>query len=37
MIDAPVVGKARSIVRKAEACGLEVASVKEKWKDQEPE
>ncbi|KAL8750043.1 MAG: hypothetical protein Q9199_007319 [Rusavskia elegans] len=37
MIDAPVVGKARNIVRKAEACGLEVASVKEKWKDQEPE
>ncbi|KAL8644595.1 MAG: hypothetical protein Q9226_007686 [Calogaya cf. arnoldii] len=37
MIDAPVVGKARRIVRKAEACGLEVVLVKEKWKDQEPE
>ena len=37
MIDAPVVGKARSIVRKAEACGLDVVSVKEKWKDQGPE
>ncbi|KAL8994859.1 MAG: hypothetical protein Q9169_005280 [Polycauliona sp. 2 TL-2023] len=37
MIDAPVVGKARSIVKKAEACGLDIASVKGKWKDQEPE
>ncbi|KAL8732677.1 MAG: hypothetical protein Q9166_002653 [cf. Caloplaca sp. 2 TL-2023] len=37
MIDVPVVGKARSIVNKAEACGLDLASVREKWKDQEPE
>ncbi|KAL8666962.1 MAG: hypothetical protein Q9168_007367 [Polycauliona sp. 1 TL-2023] len=37
MIDAPVVGKARGIIEKAEACGLDVASVKEKCKDQEPE
>lgn len=37
MIDAPVVGKARSIMSKAEACGMNVASVKENWKSQEPE
>ena len=37
MIDAPIVGKAQMIIRKAEACGLDVASVMEKWKHQEPE
>ena len=37
MIDAPVVGKARSVVNKAEACGYDVTAAKEKWKDQEPE
>ncbi|KAI1844294.1 hypothetical protein JX265_007867 [Neoarthrinium moseri] len=37
MIDAPVVGKARVIVTKAEACGLDVNAIREKWKDQEPE
>jgi citrate lyase subunit beta-like protein len=37
MIDVPVVGKARSIVEKAERCGIDVAVVREKWKDQEPE
>ncbi|KAL8693795.1 MAG: hypothetical protein Q9218_001443 [Villophora microphyllina] len=37
MIDAPVVGKAKSIVSEAEACGIEVSSVQERWKDQEPE
>lgn len=37
MIDVPVVGKARSLVSKAEACGFDVNAVKEKWKDQEPE
>jgi citrate lyase subunit beta-like protein len=37
MIDAPVVGKARAIVQKAELCGIDVESVKEKWKEQEPE
>ncbi|KAL8735694.1 MAG: hypothetical protein Q9181_002736 [Wetmoreana brouardii] len=37
MIDAPVVGKATSIVSKAEVCGMDVASVHQKWKDQEPE
>lgn len=37
MIDAPVVGKARSVVSKAELCGFDVKSMKDKWKDQEPE
>ena len=37
MIDAPVVGKAKSIVSRAEACGSDVPAAKEKWKDQEPE
>lgn len=37
MIDAPVVGKARSVVNRAEACGCDVTAAKEKWKDQEPE
>lgn len=37
MIDAPVVGKAKSLVSKAEACGFHVNAVKEKWKNQEPE
>jgi len=37
MIDAPVVGKAKSVVKRAERCGIDVAAVKEKWKHQEPE
>lgn len=37
MIDAPVVGKAHSLVAKAEQCGFDVRSLREKWKDQEPE
>ncbi|KAH7060655.1 Pyruvate/Phosphoenolpyruvate kinase-like domain-containing protein [Macrophomina phaseolina] len=37
MIDAPVVGKARAIVRKAEVCGFDVQALREKWKGQEPE
>lgn len=37
MIDVPVVGKAKALVKKAESCGIDVASVREKWKDQEPE
>ena len=37
MIDAPVVGKARNIVSKAESCGFDMNAVKEKWKSQEPE
>ncbi|KAM0807178.1 hypothetical protein AB5N19_07517 [Seiridium cardinale] len=37
MIDAPVVGKAKSVVTKAESCGIDVQSMREKWGDQEPE
>lgn len=37
MIDVPVVGKAKSIVAKAEACGIDVEAVRGKWKNQEPE
>lgn len=37
MIDVPVVGKAKSVVSKAEACGFDVSAVKENWKGQEPE
>lgn len=37
MIDVPVVGKAKATVRKAELCGIDVNSIREEWKDQEPE
>ncbi|KAM3430985.1 hypothetical protein MY4824_007373 [Beauveria thailandica] len=37
MIDAPVSAKARSIVAKAEQCGINVDSLRTTWKDQEPE
>ncbi|KIW19552.1 hypothetical protein PV08_00124 [Exophiala spinifera] len=37
MIDAPVEGKARAIVAKARLCGFDVDSLREKWKDQQPE
>lgn len=37
MIDVPVAEKARAIVKKAEACGIDVGEVRGKWKDQEPE
>jgi citrate lyase subunit beta-like protein len=37
MIDAPVVGKARAVVGKAEQCGFDVPELRNKWKDQEPE
>ncbi|KEY72549.1 hypothetical protein S7711_05620 [Stachybotrys chartarum IBT 7711] len=37
MIDVPVAGKAKSIVAKAEQCGIDVHTLKSKWKDQEPE
>lgn len=37
MIDAPVVGKANSVIIKAEQCGIDVESLRTKWKDQEPE
>ncbi|KAF3898591.1 Beta subunit of citrate lyase [Trichophyton interdigitale] len=37
MIDVPVAEKARAIVRKAEACGIDIEGVKGRWKHQEPE
>ncbi|KAI1330052.1 beta subunit of citrate lyase [Xylariaceae sp. FL0255] len=37
MIDVPVVGKAKAIVAKAEGCDMDVESLRQKWKDQEPE
>ncbi|KAJ4126654.1 hypothetical protein NW765_002440 [Fusarium oxysporum] len=37
MIDAPVVGKASAVIVKAEQCGIDVQSLRNKWKDQEPE
>ncbi|KAK3354108.1 beta subunit of citrate lyase [Neurospora tetraspora] len=37
MIDAPVVGKARAVVAKAAKCGMDIESIKAKWKDQNPE
>ncbi|EED17794.1 citrate lyase beta subunit, putative [Talaromyces stipitatus ATCC 10500] len=37
MIDVPVAEKAKSIVRRAEACGLDVDGLKGQWKGQEPE
>lgn len=37
MIDVPVVKKARAVLERAELCDFDVAAVREKWKDQEPE
>jgi citrate lyase subunit beta-like protein len=37
MIDVPVVGKAKALVKKAELCGIEVDQVRSKWAHQEPE
>ena len=37
MIDAPVEGKARAIVNKAELCGFDVKSLRDKYTDQQPE
>ncbi|KAB5530456.1 putative citrate lyase [Coniochaeta sp. 2T2.1] len=37
MIDAPVSGKARAVVAKAERCGFDVQKLREKWQGQEPE
>ena len=37
MIDAPVVGKARSLFSKAEACGFDLSATRAKWQGQEPE
>lgn len=37
MIDAPVVGKAKAVLAKAERCGFDVGAMREEWKGQEPE
>ena len=37
MIDIPVVGKAKAIVRDSEACGLDARALRHKWNHQEPE
>ncbi|KAK0633393.1 beta subunit of citrate lyase [Immersiella caudata] len=37
MIDAPVVGKARAIIKKAEGCGIGIESIKSQWQSLEPE
>lgn len=37
MIDVPVVKKAHAVLKHAEACEIDVAAVREKWKGQEPE
>lgn len=37
MIDAPVVGKAKSILSKATSCRLDVNEIKQKWASQNPE
>lgn len=37
MIDVPVVGKAKSLVSRAVACGINVDAVRAQWKNQEPE
>ncbi|KAJ5638024.1 hypothetical protein N7490_007903 [Penicillium lividum] len=37
MIDVPVAEKAKAIVRKAGACGVDVEGLREEWKHQEPE
>ena len=37
MIDVPVVGKAKAIVAKAELCGMDVKSLQEKFRDEEPQ
>ncbi|KAJ4295733.1 hypothetical protein N0V88_004435 [Collariella sp. IMI 366227] len=37
MIDAPVTGKAKAIIAKAERCGMDLDHFREKWKHQEPQ
>lgn len=37
MIDVPVVGKARGLVTKAKACGIDVDATRKQWASQEPE
>jgi len=37
MIDVPVARKAKAIVEKAEACGVDIKALREQWQHQEPE
>lgn len=37
MIDVPVVKKAKAIVERAEMCGFDVKTMRNKWKDQRPD
>lgn len=37
MIDAPVIGKAAAVAERARKCGLEMGSILDKWRGQEPE
>ena len=37
MIDAPVVGKAKALVARAQSCGIDVDKIWSKWSQQEPE
>ncbi|PKS10602.1 hypothetical protein jhhlp_002356 [Lomentospora prolificans] len=37
MIDAPIIGKAADIAAKAKRCGIDMAALLGKWKEQEPE
>jgi citrate lyase subunit beta-like protein len=37
MIDVPVVGRAKALMKKAELCGMNVDEIKTKWVHQEPE
>lgn len=37
MIDVPVAQKAKAIVKKAEACGVDVKALREQWQHEEPE
>ncbi|MCJ1463301.1 hypothetical protein MMC07_001907 [Pseudocyphellaria aurata] len=37
MIDAPVMGKAKSLLDRAQACGMDVEAATQKWQGQEPE
>ena len=34
MVDKPVIGKARAVVERAEACGVDVEGERERWRRQ---
>ena len=36
MIDMPVVGKAKAMLKMGEGCGIDILALKERWKHQEP-